>query len=445
MEENKVPGVQNETNHLEIVIVGGNFAGIQVAHAILRSMLPSTQEKIQRRMGRGRPTDAFTYNVTLCAPNTSFFFKVATPRALSNPEQASDDKIFRDIRKEFEQYKGYFTFMQGKAVGIDTKTRNITVERPFGDDAGIKETTEVPYDILVIATGTRSVSPLWTLHDSHTNSLDAIHKMRDTLAARPTGSVLIAGGGPVGVETAGEIKVAYPGTEVTLITASERILANLKPEISARAAAQLKKLGVTVKRSTVLKDPTLPDMTIPGRAELTVGPSLEFDIFINATGARTMNTEWLPASWLDDERRVTTRDKYFRVWRDWAQNIYAIGDVVSGVEQTALHLDCMLPVVITSMEIDLWRRFCPQGVADAEHTNLLSRVSQWGKPVMPAQVEYKPFKETMMVPVGPRGGVGVGMGYTMPSFVVKKVKGNDFMMKLIEPMVSGSKFKKYEA
>jgi NADH dehydrogenase len=70
----------------------------------------------------------------------------------------------------------------------------------------------------------------------------------------------IIGGGPTGVELAGtlaeiarhtlapEFRRSNPRqAQVLLIEAGERVLANLPPELSAKAAAQLKRLGVTVR------------------------------------------------------------------------------------------------------------------------------------------------------------------------------------------------------
>lgn len=440
-DNDKVPETRSETNHVNIVIVGGNFAGVQVAHMLLANQLPRALEKLCKSLGKPHGWEAFTYKVFLCTPNTSFFFKVATPRAIVDPDKAPDEKIFQDIRKYFDRYGDKFSFVQGKAVGLNTTTKVITVATPIVDEAGITRTIDLPYDFLVIATGTTSVSPLWTLHKSHTNSLDAIHIMRDSLRVKPTATVLIAGAGPVGVETAGEIKVTYPDTFITLITTGNRVLANLPHGVSEKAEAQLKKIGVTVKHGVGLQNPALPDNTT--HVELSDGTSKDVDIFINATGARTMNTEWLPEDWLDAKRRVVCGDRYFRVAGGTnnpqsAQHVYALGDVVSGVEQTALHLEYQVPVLTTSMEIDLWKRFGPGPVS--KNAGIRKRIAKFTSPSMPAQREYKPIKNTMMVPIGPRLGVGIGMGHSVPSFVVKKVKGDDFMMRLIQPMVTGSKY-----
>ena len=47
------------------------------------------------------------------------------------------------------------------------------------------------------------------------------------------------------------------------------------------------------------------------------------------------------------------------------------------------------------------------------------------------------MKDTIVIPVGPEGGVGQVLGFAMPSFVVKKGKAENFLMELVEPSVSG--------
>jgi NADH dehydrogenase FAD-containing subunit len=72
----------------------------------------------------------------------------------------------------------------------------------------------IKYDSLVIASGTTSSSPLWTINDSHEVSRTAIRALRKEL---PNASmILIAGAGSVGVETNGEIASAYPKAKITL-------------------------------------------------------------------------------------------------------------------------------------------------------------------------------------------------------------------------------------
>jgi apoptosis-inducing factor 2 len=86
------------------------------------------------------------------------------------------------------------------------------------------------------------------------------------------------------------------------------------------------------------------------------GSSETPDVFINATGPRVINTQWLPRTWLDVEKRVLMRDSYFPVKYDGTnENIYATGVVVSVTNKTAIKLGAMVPTVASSTAIDILR------------------------------------------------------------------------------------------
>ena len=170
----------------DIVVVGANIAGISAAHYILKHTIPTLEAADK----------SATYRLTLISPSTHFFWKIGAPRALINSELIPLSKIFKPIEDGFKQYsKDKFRFVLGSAVALDEGKKAITVQTPES------ATTLVGYFALIIATGTTSTSPLWTLHGSHETTITS---MKDLHAALPKAStVLIAGGGPAGVETAG--------------------------------------------------------------------------------------------------------------------------------------------------------------------------------------------------------------------------------------------------
>jgi len=402
--------MSSQTPH-EIVIVGGNFGGVNVAHYLLRNTLPALK----------KAQENFTYHVTLVTPNTHFFFKVASPRAIVNQTQASHDKIFKSLAAAFEQYEhGVFTLVQGKATTVKEPEKSVVVQN--GD-----ATKDVKYDSLIIASGTTSASPIWTLHDDHKKSEAAITALYDSLATAT--NVLIAGAGPVGVETAGEIAVAHPTTKITLLAPSTSLLPSLPPAMGTKAQKALEKLGVNIRPNTRLETDT------NGVVKLSDGSTESPDVFIDATGPRIINTSWLPETWLDGTSHVATRDTYFRVSN--ASDVYVIGDVVSGSHKTAIELDAMTPTVASSVGVDIARGL---GITEPQ-PGFLGALNPFAAASPLSQKEYKPMKDTIVIPVGPEGGVGQVMGFTMPSFVVKKGKAENFLMELIEPSVSGEKWK----
>lgn len=172
-------------NH-DIVVVGANIAGINTAHYLLKHTIPTIE-------AANRST---TYKLTLISPSTHFFWKIGAPRALINSELIPFSKIFKPIEDGFKQYpKDKFNFVIGSAVGLDEGRKTLTVQSP-------ESTKTVSYSSLVIATGTTSTSPLWTLHGSHEASISSMKELHAALPKAHT--ILIAGGGPAGVETAGQ-------------------------------------------------------------------------------------------------------------------------------------------------------------------------------------------------------------------------------------------------
>ena len=405
------------TTH-EIVILGGNFAGINIAHHLLRQVLP-VLEKLP---------NSPSYHITLVSPNTHFYFKVGAPRALISADSFPEDQLFKSIPEALKQYGEACTFLQGKAVALTPSAHQVTVEVSSGLSEVLK------YDSLFIGTGTTSSSALWTLHDDHRTSESALNELRELLPK--TKSVLIGGAGPAGVETAGEIASAYPDIKITLVG---EVLKKLKPATIAKAKEALESSKVEVIADLRIKDTTRegPSTTVT----LSDGSSKTVDLFIDARGASKINNGFLPKTWLDETGRVRTKDEYFRVKGDGQseiEGIYVLGDIVAGSDNTALQLDAQVPVVGSSFSVDVASKL---GHDVGGTGGLLSWIPGFGSGG-PAQKKFKPMKDTIIVPIGPNGGVGQMMGFQMPNFMVKKAKAEKFLVELVEPALSGAKYKK---
>ncbi|ORX92934.1 hypothetical protein BCR34DRAFT_608690 [Clohesyomyces aquaticus] len=389
----------------EIVVLGGNCAGINLVHHLLRQIIPKLSE-ISSSAG-------VSYHVTLVTPNTYFLFKVAAPGALINASLIPSSKIFKSIPEAFQQYgpgESRVSFLRGKAVGLDPAAREVAVEIVGGGSQKLK------FDSLFICTGTTSASALWTLHDDHE-------------------TVLIAGGGPVGVETAGEIVVQYPEIKITLVAGGD-VLDKLKPGAGVKAKKFLDDAGVEVLTNVRVMGSTASELV--AKIELSDSSSKTVDLFIDARGMSKINSEFLPKNWLDESGRVTAKDAYFRVKGDGKDNvsgIYVLGDIVSGSTNTALELDAMVPVAASSFAVDIAAEL---GETTVSSGGSLSWIPGFGSNAL-AQKEFKPMQDTVVISFGPSGGVGLAMGFSMPSFLVKKAKAERFLVELVEPTMSGAK------
>jgi NADH dehydrogenase FAD-containing subunit len=381
-----------------IAVLGGNFAGVSTAHYLLLHVLPLLNSTNSNKSG---------YKVTLIAPNDHTFFKVGAPRALSSPDIPLE-KTFASIPEAFSHYKtSEFTFIQGEAVQLDDATKTISV-----NSGGDIKNTSVHYDSLVIATGTTSVSPLWTLHGDYKKTRDAFADLHSRLPQAKT--VLIAGGGAAGVETAGEIAYFYKQASITLLSGGTRLLPRYKHTSLAKAAeSQLSSLSVrTIHNLQVSSSTTLPD----GKTSLKLsdGSTKVVDIYIDATGG-TPNSSFLPTSWLDDSKRVATDGTTLRATSAPA-GIYSIGDVASFSKGN-------IPDAVWSVSAlgySIWSDLRKSG-EEKEGTIDGGAVLK--------EKKYKQIQADMgAIPIGPKGGVGVIYGWRVPSWLVWLLKSRNFMM-----------------
>jgi NADH dehydrogenase FAD-containing subunit len=274
----------------------------------------------------------------------------------------------------------------------------------------------VHYDSLIIATGTKSNSALWTLHNSFSDTSSAFEELNASIAAAK--EILIAGGGPVGVETTGEIAYKHKAgnKDITLLSGSTGLLTYLKHAgVTKGAESQLSALGVKVVHNVrVVSTSSLPG----GKTEVVLsdGGKRTVDLYIDATGG-VPNTQFLPASWLDDRKRVVASPTNLRTP---ISNVYALGDVASFSKGNVPDSVWSVPALGYSVYEDL---------------------SHGGKALK--EKRYKQIQASMgIVPIGPKSGVGVLFGWRVPGWFVWLLKGRNFMMENAPGVATGAQFVK---
>ncbi|KIM99788.1 hypothetical protein OIDMADRAFT_55692 [Oidiodendron maius Zn] len=384
-----------------IVVLGGNVAGLSISHYILRHIVPAADKETGKQ-----------YKLSLVSPSTHYQHKVGAPRALSQPDLV--DKVFVPLADSFAGYGSKLEHVQGEAVALEPSSKRITV-------SGLNDSrSQVTYDSLIIATGVRSASPLWTLHGQHTISADALHETSAAIDRAKT--ILIAGGGATGVETAGEIGSHWRGKDVTILSGSTQLLANLKDmNVGKKAETQLHNLNVKTEHMTKV---TSASKTAEGKMLLMFnnGTTREVDVYIDATGG-TPNTSFLPTEWLDSRGKVNTDVATLR--GTGAAGVYAIGDVASYSKSNILDIHR----AVAPLGYSLW--------AD------LTKGSMVKTPL--AEKLYKQDQTDFgAIPVGPSGGVGTALGWSLPSFMVKFIKSKTFLFDKVPGIVGGSPYQKID-
>ncbi|KAJ4994328.1 hypothetical protein SVAN01_00157 [Stagonosporopsis vannaccii] len=403
-----------------ILILGGSFAGISAAHYALKHTIPQLPKK-----------DDVTYNVTLVNPSKDLYWRFAAPRALVSKQMMPYDDIFYPIEPAFTYAFPKFKFIQGSATHIDAAGQSVSVTTVDG------ETQTVPYTALIIATGFTTPSPLFTQATDRA-ALEAVYdEFQKGLKSAKT--VVIGGGGPVGVETAGEVaeilngRPGFMGTgpknpkaRITLICGDKKLLPVLRESIGKTAEGFLKKLGCSVTYNTRVVSATKASEE-PGaktRIELSSGEIIEADIYIDATGSRP-NTSFLPKEWLDNRNKLACNPKTLRVEHDSAgPRIYALGDVGSYTRGGVMDLSLAVPVAMTNLKQDLLRHLSGTVFVGDRH--------------------YVPnTKEQQICPIGTQKGVGAFNGFKVPSQMVWMIKGRDYLIsQLAQATVRGDQWKK---
>jgi NADH dehydrogenase FAD-containing subunit len=309
------------------VIAGGGLAGHRIAFALQHEAA-----------------------VTLIDPKDFFEVPMAVPRMLVEPGRARDAVIpFTDFLSEVQLVRGSF--------------------QSFRPGFVITDTGEVPFDFLVIATGAGYSGDLikacrGTAGERRLRLGEWAEQIR--LAAH----VLVVGGGPVGVEVAGEILEDLPGKRLTLVHRGDALLPGLTPRPQRYALDLLRKRGAEVR----LGSDRLP----------------EADVVLWCTG--TSGTGRIP---VDEHLRVAG-----------SENVFAVGDVTS----------------LPEPKMGIWA-----GKHAAVVIQNLRRLLRGGT----VRARYRPAtgSKTMLVTLGRRHGTGhLPFGDFTNSWFARQVKSRDMFI-----------------
>ncbi|KAJ6315933.1 hypothetical protein OIU78_019250 [Salix suchowensis] len=178
----------------------------------------------------------------------------------------------------------------------------------------------IPYDYLVIATGHSDPVP-----KTRMERLKEYQAENEKIKSAQY--VLIVGGGPTGVELAGEISFDFPEKHVTLVHSGSRLLEFIGPKASAKTLQWLTSKRVEVKLEQRVDLNSITDSNGSKIYHTTAGESIKADCHFICTG-KPLGSEWLKGTILknnlDGQGRLMV-DEYLRV--KGRKNIFAIGDI----------------------------------------------------------------------------------------------------------------------
>lgn len=229
----------------QVVILGGSFAGLAA----------------QREL-----SDSF--NVTVIDSKKFFEYTPGILRAFVEPS------FLKDITCAMPSTRN--TFIHATVTHVSPAA--VTVKYPDG------ETAQVPFDYLLVGTGSSYVSPI-----KCTNEETGIKQRQTTWtqeAQRLTeaASVLVVGAGPVGVELAGEIMTEYPTKKVILVDGATKVCAAF-PDASIQYMTKwLTERGCQLELGVSIAG-TYPDLDITDTGcELKDGKVLSADVVYRCLG-----------------------------------------------------------------------------------------------------------------------------------------------------------------
>ena len=412
------------TSQKNILIIGGSYGGLSTAHYLLKHVVPKLPNKD-------------SYQVVMVSASSEAICRPACPRALISDEMFSQDKLFVSIPKQFEQYpQASWRFIYGIALKLDHLNRTVSVSVSNGSSETLY------FHTLILATGASTPSPLHSLSIDSDDLRANWYQFRKVLPSAK--SIVISGGGPAGIETAGELgeylngragwfssKLDNSKVSITVVTAGEQILPIIRPSLAKTAEGYLAMVGVTLIKNTRVSSVSPSDagtaaaLTSPATVTLSDGRTLSADLYIPATGMKP-NTSFIDHSLLASDGRIMTNAATLRVEASKSvSRIYAIGDC-SSAARPAIHLTLeAIPVLCNNIKRDL---LLAAGKPESE---------------VPADRTYKEDeRETQLVPIGKSKGVGAAMGWSIPSWMVWAIKGRDYWLWTTGGLWSGKQWAK---
>ena len=296
-------------------------------------------------------------------------------------------------------------FVQADVVSIGGE--RAVIRRP-----GASSTEELSFDFGVVALGSSYAAPFKAVSRSTADTVAALDMIYTAL--RKAQTVVVVGGGPVGVELAAELRTDFPALDVTLIHSGARLLSGRSNhslvrahplEFADAAERKLRELGVTLVLGQKAALP--PDLDRGSSRGFVLEPttvrteagSYSVDVMLIATGARpnTAPLKQYLASCLNEAGEVRVGPT---LNIDGHPTLFAIGDV-------AATGDAKLASVVG---------------AQAAHVASVIRARLAGK----RTPLYSLAPSPMYVSLGRARGVGLlANGWVVGDWAVRTAKGRD--------------------
>jgi NADH dehydrogenase FAD-containing subunit len=298
-----------------VVIVGGGAAGHKIAYAMQQAA-----------------------DVTLVDPKDYLEVPMAVPRLMVAPGSLPALIPYREFLPKAELVQGWLKEVREGSIVVETSAR--------------PGTTEVPYDYLVLATGSNYEGDLVKPVSGNVGQrLQHFRSVRKHLEG--AGRVLIVGGGAVGIELAGEITETFPGKRVTVVEAGPRILPLTSEKPRRWAAEFLQGRGVEILTGERIVAPASTPLgnldARGGQAVTDKGSRIDYDVGLWCVGLKP-DASYLKAHFPEalDPRGLIKVSADMRMIGQ--PRIFAVGDITDLPEKGALWVQYHAKVAIKNLQ-----------------------------------------------------------------------------------------------
>ncbi|KAL4802832.1 hypothetical protein BDV18DRAFT_146672 [Aspergillus unguis] len=294
-----------------ILVVGGSYVGKATAQELARTV-PAT------------------HRVLLVEPHSHFHHLFAFPRFAVLPGHE---------HKAFIPYTHLFPSPAHAVIParvLSVHAHHVKLDKEWrGSD-------QIPFEYLVVATGTRLSQPAGMRDNDKVSSVAYLQgHQRDIKNAN---SILIAGGGAVGVQMATDLKELYPQKEVTVVQSRPQLMPQYHVRLHELIKSRFEELGIKFITGSRIKVPENGFPAAPFPVHLTDGTTLpsKYDFVILATGQTPNNSliKSLPAS--NPDGLINPSNGFIRI-RPTMQfadeqypHLFAVGDIAdTGLRKAA--------------------------------------------------------------------------------------------------------------
>lgn len=366
----------------KIVIIGGGAAGVSFAQTIAEKLSPA--ETL----------------ITLIEKNDYYYHVFGSLRGIV--DKSYIPKLFIPYDDAFPN-NGNFVFKQATVTSISYESRTVTYEsRPEGNDGRLSPGTS-SYDYLILATGSSYPPPIKP--GSGINSRKDIENslLKTGEKIKEAESVLVIGGGAVGIEMAGEVKSFYPNKKVMLIDNHSELLSNQNvPKLRKPLKAALENLGVELILGQRLNERFTSHHFETKRLVTDRGAVIESDVQLVCAGMKP-NIGLMTDPACVDGNFIKVKDT-MQVDRAGYENVFVLGDASNH----------------PTPKMGYWA-----GEQGKHLGKTLAKYIQNGSAIEPFE---GPSTEAILVPVGPNGGVSqlpLCGGVTVGNFFTRMMKSKD--------------------